>query len=170
MRQKGARMMTQTASSTAVQEQTGRPVVVVIQGQGVFGAYGERDILERAGCEIVVAQTRSDDEAIAAARDADGIIYGGGISERFMSSLSRCKVIARSAIGMDNVHGVEIATERGIILCNVPDVFIDEVANQTMALLLSCIRQIIPSARWVQEGNWGKPGARRPGERIHRVT
>ena len=147
-----------------------KPNVVVMQPWGVFGEYGEREILERAGCAITVAQARNEDEAIAAARDADGLIYTGGISERFMSSLTRCKVIARSAIGMDTVHGVDIATERGIVLCNCPDVFVDEVANQTMALLLGCVRQIMPAALWVRDGNWGKPGAQRPGERIHRMT
>ena len=44
--------MTQTASMTATTERTGKPVVVVIQGWGAFGEYGEREILERAGCEI----------------------------------------------------------------------------------------------------------------------
>jgi D-3-phosphoglycerate dehydrogenase / 2-oxoglutarate reductase len=162
--------MAQTASATTVEQGTGKPKVVVMQGWGSFGEYGEREILERAGCEVVVVQAHTEDEAIAAAQDADGLIYTSGISARFMASLPRCKVIARSAIGMDNVHGVEIATERGIILCNVPDVFIDEVANQTMALLLGCVRQIVPSSLWVREGNWGRAGARRPGERIHRVT
>ncbi len=147
-----------------------KPTVVVMLPQGTFGAYGEREILERAGCTVVVAQAKTEDEAIAAARDADGLIYTGGISRRFMESLTRCKVIARSAIGMDNVHGVDVATERGIVLCNCPDVFIDEVANQTMALLLGCVRQIIPSALWVRAGNWGRQGVTRPGDRIHRVT
>jgi D-3-phosphoglycerate dehydrogenase len=163
--------MAQTASVTATQEHMGKPVVVVLQGQGgAFGTWGEREILERAGCEIVVVQARSEDEAMAAARDADGIIATGGISERFMSSLNRCKVIARAAIGMDNVHGVDIATERGIVLCNCPDVFVDEVANQTMGLLLDCVRQITLSTLWVREGNWGRPGAVRPGARIPRMT
>ncbi|MDQ2784424.1 MAG: C-terminal binding protein [Chloroflexota bacterium] len=147
-----------------------QPTVVVLTSESNFGAYGEREILERAGCTIVVAQAKTEDDAIAAARDADGLIYTGGISRRFMESLTRCKVIARSAIGMDNVHGVDVATERGIVLCNCPDVFIDEVANQTMALLLGCVRQIVPSALWVREGNWGRQGAARPGDRIHRVT
>jgi len=146
------------------------PTVVVLTPWGNFGEYGEREILERAGCTIVVAQAKTEDDAIAAARDADGLIYTGGISRRFMESLTRCKVIARNAIGMDNVHGIDIATERGIVLCNCPDVFIDEVANQTMALLLGCVRQIIPSALWVREGNWGRQGVTRPGDRIHRVT
>jgi D-3-phosphoglycerate dehydrogenase len=147
-----------------------KPTVVVMSPWGNFGEYGEREILERAGCTVVVAQAKTEDEAIAAAQDADGLIYTGGISRRFMESLTRCKVIARSAIGMDNVHGVDVATERGIVLCNCPDVFIDEVANQTRALLLGCVRQIIPSALWVREGNWGRQGATRPGDRIHRVT
>lgn len=147
-----------------------KPTVVVLTPWGNFGEYGEREILERAGCEVVVAQAQTEDEAIAAAQEADGLIYTGGISERFMKSLPRCKVIARSAIGMDNVHGIEAATERGIVLCNVPDVFVDEVANHAMALMLDCVREISPAARWVQEGNWGKSGVPRPSYQIPRVT
>ncbi len=147
-----------------------QPTVVVLASWGTFGEYGEREILERAGCRVVVAQTRTEDDSIAAAQEADGLIYTGGISARFMASLTRCKVIARSAIGMDTVDGIDIANERGIVLCNVPDVFVDEVANQTMALLLGCVRQVVPFALWVREGNWGRPGTTRPGNYIPRVT
>ncbi len=149
-----------------------RPKVVVIAPGGGFGDVGEREILERAGCEVVLSTARSEDEAIEAARDADGIIYTGAISRRFMESLARCKVIARSSIGMDVVEGVDVATEKGIVISNVPDVFVDEVANHTMALLLACIRWIVPVAQYVKGGGWGARGSgqRRPVGTIHRVT
>jgi D-3-phosphoglycerate dehydrogenase len=153
-----------------------RSKVVVISPWGNFGEAGEREILERAGCEVVVSSARGEDEVIEAARDADGIIYTGAITRRFMESLTRCKVIARSSIGMDVVDGVEVATEKGIVISNVPDVFVDEVANHTMALLLACVRWIVPVAQFVKEGGWGARGAgrgsgqRRPMGMIHRIT
>lgn len=149
-----------------------RPKVVVISGWGNFGEVGEREILERAGCEIVVAPARNEGEAIEASRDADGIIFTGAISRRFVETLTRCKIIARSSIGMDVVDGVELATEKGIVISNVPDVFVDEVANHTMALLLACVRWLVPVAQYVKEGNWGTRGAgrARPQGMIHRIT
>ena len=63
---------------------------------------------------------------------------------------------------MDNVYGVDIATERGIVLCNVPDVFVDEVANHTWALLLATVRQIVPAALWVRMGNGASPARNGP--------
>ena len=109
-----------------------------------------------------------------AARDAEGIIAPPVFSRRFIESLTRCKVIACSSIGMDKIEGVDLATEKGIVLSNVPDVFVDEVANHTMALLLSCIRWIVPVSQYVKEGGWGArgqgQGRRRPMGAIHRIT
>ncbi|MBI3971343.1 MAG: C-terminal binding protein [Chloroflexi bacterium] len=147
-----------------------RPKVVVISPWGNFGEHGELDILERAGCEVVVSTARGEDEAIEAARDADGIIYTGAISRRFMESLTQCRVIARSSIGMDVVDGADVATEKGIVISNVPDVFVDEVANHTMALLLACVRWIVPVAQYVKGGGWGQRGRGRPQGPIHRIT
>ncbi|MGH2368783.1 MAG: C-terminal binding protein, partial [Chloroflexota bacterium] len=70
------------------------------------------------------------------------------------------------------IDGVEVANEKGIVICNVPDVFVDEVANHTMALLLACIRWIVPVAQYVKEGGWGQRGRGRgrPQGSIHRIT
>ena len=147
-----------------------RPKVVVIPHLGTFGEVGERDILERAGLDVVVLPSRDEDAAIEAARDADGIICPPHLSERFIDSLERCKIVACSSMGMDDVHGQEIATRKGILLCHVPDVFADEVAMHTVTLLLAAARWIVPIAQWVQGGNWGKRGQQRPGGAVHRVV
>jgi D-3-phosphoglycerate dehydrogenase / 2-oxoglutarate reductase len=156
-----------SANSTS---SAGKPKVVVLSPWGSFGEVGERDILERAGCEVVVVQSRDENEQIAAVRDADGLIAPPSFSRRFLESLDRCKVIACSSIGMDKIEGVEVANEKGIVICNVPDVFVDEVANHTMALLLACIRWIVPVAKHTSEGGWGQRGGRRPVGYIHRIT
>jgi D-3-phosphoglycerate dehydrogenase / 2-oxoglutarate reductase len=147
-----------------------KPKVVVLSPWGTFGEVGEREILERAGCEVVVVQSRDENEQIAAVRDADGLIAPPSFSRRFLEALDKCKVIACSSIGMDKIDGVEIANEKGIVICNVPDVFVDEVANHTMALLLACVRWIVPVAKHTSEGGWGQRGGRRPVGYIHRIT
>ncbi len=147
-----------------------RPKVVVIPHLGTFGEVGEREILERAGCDVVVLPSRDEEAAIAAAREADGIIAPPHLSRRFIESLERCRVIACSSMGMDGIHGIDLATEKGIVLCHVPDVFADEVAIHTLALWLAAVRWIVPTARWVAEGNWGRPQAPRPGGFVHRIT
>jgi D-3-phosphoglycerate dehydrogenase len=148
----------------------GKARVVVISPWGNFGQWGEREILERAGCAVEVVAGGGEDEAIAAARDADGIIYTGPLSRRFLESLTRCKIIAQSSIGMDKVEGVEVANEKGIILSNVPDVFVNEVANHTMALLLACVRWIVPLNGHVKEGGWGRRDGRQVVGPVHRLT
>jgi D-3-phosphoglycerate dehydrogenase len=147
-----------------------RPKVVVISPWGSFGDVGEREILERAGCEVVVTKARDEDEIIAATQDADALIAPPVLSRRLLESLKRCRVIACSSIGMDKIDGVDLATEKGIVLCNVPDVFVDEVANHTMALLLAAVRWIAPVAQFVKDGGWGAEGRRRPMGAIHRIT
>src|ERR687886_2789238 len=107
--------MTQTmpVATADGQVQATKPKVVVISGWGNFGEVGEREILERAGCEVVVVRPQNEDEAIAAARDADAIITSPVLTKRFLQSLERCRVIACSSIGMDKVEAAELAIEKG---------------------------------------------------------
>lgn len=139
-----------------------RPKVVVLSPWGQFGEVGERDILERAGCDVIVSKARTDEEVIAAVHDADAIIPSWGLSAAVMASLTKCRVIARSSIGMDTIHGIDIATEKGIVVCNVPDVFVNEVADHTYALLLACVRHIVPLHNYVVDGGWSDLNRQHP--------
>ena len=73
-----------------------------------------------------------------------------------ISKLKKCKVIVRVGVGYDNVDIIE-AKKRNIIVCNVPDYGIGEVADHTMALLLSLIRglpvytQRTKNREWIHE-------------------
>src|SRR3712207_7087489 len=48
-------------------------------------------------------------------------------SSDLLNKLERCKVIANGGVGVDRID-LDAATERGIVVTNVPDVFIEEVA------------------------------------------
>ncbi len=144
--------------------------VLVLNPWGSFGEYGERDILENAGCAVEIVEDRTEEGILNAVRDADGLYYTGPVTRKMLLAMNRCKVIAASSIGMDTFQDFDLASEKGIVVCNCPGVFVDEVANQGMALLLACVRWLVPTATFVKEGGWGDRTRERPWGPIHRMT
>lgn len=118
--------------------------------------YIEKEILDEAGCRIVEADTTSDEAFIEAAHDADAlVIHGGGckINRKIMDALKKCKIIALPTVGFDNID-IAAATDNDIWVTNTPDVFIEEVADHTMTLLLACWRRLLTQDQLVRKGRW----------------
>lgn len=90
-----------------------------------------------------------------AAREAAALIVSWGVpvDRRVIAALRRCRIIAVASIGVDTVD-IAAATAAGIVVTNVPDIFIEEVADHTFALLLSASRRIRAVHTMAAEGNW----------------
>jgi D-3-phosphoglycerate dehydrogenase len=143
---------------------TGQPPhVYVIQGRG------QRDY---ADCQTALAQvparmttlpfTGNEDEVIARTRDADALVVSSSpVTRGVMSALEGLKVVVRTGVGYD-VIDVPAATELGVIVVNIPDIWVREVANHALALLLAWNRKIVTLDRQVHAGVWSSagPGAR----------
>src|SRR5262245_52945566 len=100
------------------------------------------------------------DELIARARDADALVVASSpITRGGMSALEGLKTVVRTGVGYD-VIDVPAATELGVIVVNIPDIWIREVANHALALLLAWNRKILTLDREVRAGVWagGVPG------------
>lgn len=129
-----------------------------------FSAPGGGYKLEMEGlapieAEIVEIASGTDDEFVSAARDADALYAKGRlITKRIIDGLERCRVIALGSVGVDSVD-VAAATARGIPVTNVPDTFIEEVADHTMMLILATYRRVVIMDKFVREGRWaeGRP-------------
>ena len=118
----------------------------------------EREALDPIGAEIVEAPA-NEAEFIAAARDADAIYAKGmSITKTIIDALENCKAITLGSVGVDSVD-VKAATARGIPVTNIPDTFIEEVADHAMMLLLSGFRRLVAQDKMVREGRWseGRP-------------
>lgn len=114
----------------------------------------EKEVLFQIGAELVLAQVKEEKELIQACEDADGVINQYSIlNRRVLKSLKKCKVISRYGVGVDSID-LDAATDLGIIVTNVADYCIDEVANQTIALLLVLIRKISFFDKKVKSGHW----------------
>ena len=75
-----------------------------------------------------------------------------------IDALDNCKVITLGSVGVDSVD-VKAATARGIPVTNIPDTFIEEVADHAMMLLLAGFRRLVEQDKMVREGRWaeGRP-------------
>lgn len=127
---------------------------IVITDSGFKNIVPETTIVKDAGFELVSAQCKTAEEVIAIAANADGIIVQWApVSAAVIQNLSRCKVIVRYGIGVDNVD-LTAAKQKGIPVCNVPDYCIDEVADHTVALALAQARQLFQIDTRVRAGVW----------------
>jgi len=119
----------------------------------------ERESLDPIGAEIITIDASTEEEFITQAKDADAIIARGRkISKEIIDSLENCKVISLGSVGADTVD-VVAATNKGIPVTNVPDTFIEEVADHTMMLLLASFRRLNTMDQMVRENRWseGRP-------------
>ncbi len=137
---------------------------VVTPGGVSYGVPGagyalEMEALGPLGAEIVEIQAGTDEEFAKVSKDADALYAKGRrITKRMIDGLERCKVISLGSVGVDSVD-VAAATARGIPVTNVPDTFIEEVADHAMMLILATFRRLVVQDRLVREGRWkeGRP-------------
>lgn len=89
------------------------------------------------------------------AAEADALLVSyEPVDKQLLQSLSRCLVIGRYGIGVDNID-LDGATEQGICVVHQPAYCVNEVATQALALLLDCVRRITEIDRLVHSGVWG---------------
>lgn len=115
----------------------------------------EQQILKAAGAEV----RAGNDKQVAAIKplvaEADAVITQfAPINAEVIASMKRARVIVRYGIGMDNVD-LQAARDRGIPVCNIPEFCVDEVADHTLAFILSATRQVVPNALLIRDGKWG---------------
>lgn len=109
------------------------------------------------------------EELIPYVADCDALVVQfAKIDASVIHAMQKCKVIARYAIGFDNID-IAAATEHGIWVANVPDYCIDEVANTAAAHLLNAMRQLSLSRDRLLNGSFNM-NTLPPSKRIKDAT
>lgn len=103
----------------------------------------EKMILAEIGAEIRDYQCKDENEVIQVAREANAVINQYAlITRRVIEHLSdSCVAIGQYGIGVDTID-VQAATDKGIVVVNVPSYCEDEVAEHALALLLALARKL----------------------------
>lgn len=113
----------------------------------------EAEVLEKVGARVERFNSKSDDDVIRFAGEADALLNQyAPITEKVFRSLDRLKIVVRYGVGIDNID-VEAATRAGVLVCNV--IYdITDVADHTLALLLASWRRLKSIDNFVFEGKW----------------
>ncbi len=125
----------------------------------------ERRIVTAAGGVYVDTDALPLADALREAEDADAILVrwlelGPDLIQRFR----RCRIILRYGVGYDNID-LAAATEANIIVGHSPSYCLDEVSTHALALLLACVRNLLPIQHRLTQGGW----APTPPEKSHRM-
>ncbi|MFD2444491.1 2-hydroxyacid dehydrogenase [Bacillus sp. CGMCC 1.16607] len=85
--------------------------------------------------------------------DALLTMLSDSIDQEVLSLGKKLKVVANLAVGYDNID-LQAANEKGIAVCNTPDVLTDTTADLTFALLLATARRIVEAAEYIKNDQW----------------
>ena len=142
---------------------------VLVTDHGFPNLRHEETTLAAAGAELVVAQCKTADEVITAAKDMDALlVQWAPVNAAVIATLTRCKVIVRYGIGVDNVD-LAATKAKGIAVCNVPDYGVREVAEHAVSLALALVRQLPQIDSRLRSGTW-KITPDRPMPALHAST
>lgn len=115
----------------------------------------ETKIITESGAQLQACHLKTEEEIIAAVRDADAVIVQYAvITRKIIDHMQNCKMIIKYGIGVNNIDSAA-ATEKGIYVCNVPDYGVDEVSNHAIALLLALAKKLPVITKALRGGDWG---------------
>jgi D-3-phosphoglycerate dehydrogenase len=101
----------------------------------------ERDFLEGIA-EVIIDDSNDRSVLLELVRDVDAIMTDvGRIDQEVIHRAKKLKMVVEYGIGVDNID-VEAATKAGVMVCNVPDAYIREVAEHTVTLAMCLAREI----------------------------
>src|SRR5262249_23501511 len=104
----------------------------------------------------ILAEANTPADIIPLVADCDAVFaISVALPAPVVASLASCRVISRLGTGTDKI-AVDLATQRGILVTNVPYFCVPEQADHTLALLLSLARQIPAMSKAMAAGEFGK--------------
>ena len=128
----------------------------------------ERRLLGEIDATLEIANGTLED-VLAKGAEADALFTTYfPIDAATVAALKRCRIIARYGIGVDNIDAAA-ARKAGIVVTNVPDYCVEEVADHTLAMLLSLLRKLPEGGDRLRRGEWGVKGLR-PMARLSEQT
>ena len=116
----------------------------------------ERELIAATGHELVVTACTGEADVVEALEEhrPDALLVQFvKVGAEALAHAESVRAIVRYGIGVDNID-IAAAAERGIAVARVPDYCIDEVADQTIALVLAVERRVVETATGTRTGEW----------------
>lgn len=128
--------------------------------------------LEEQGFQVDVGIDWDADELLRRIPDYHGLIIRSAtkVTAEVIQAGANLQVVGRAGVGVDNVD-VKEATKRGVIVVNAPQSNVLSAAEQTVALIMACARNLaqayadLKQGEW-NKGKWGKDGVELRGKKL----
>ncbi|MCI8659805.1 MAG: C-terminal binding protein [Lachnospiraceae bacterium] len=75
------------------------------------------------------------------------------LTEQFFNETKGLELVVRYGVGVNHIN-MDAATRNHVIVCNVPDYGIQEVAAQALSMILGLTRKTFHADRAVRQGRW----------------
>jgi D-3-phosphoglycerate dehydrogenase len=132
----------------------------------------EAAVLKKVDADVILASATDEETLIREGKDCIGVmVLYADITKNVLDAWGQdghVKVVCRQGIGYNNID-VAAASANGIMVANVPDYCLDEVADHTMALALCLMRELKSFNQRVEAGEWSEIPAR-PIRRTNLMT
>lgn len=113
-----------------------------------------KKVCEQYGFDFEILNCRNEEELAEQAKDADGLlVVYSDITESLLQKLPKCKVVVRFGVGVDTVD-MDACSKHGVLVCNVPDYGVGEVASHAFSLILALERKVALYDRAIRSGRW----------------
>ena len=118
----------------------------------------ERAIIEAAGMKLVSGPATplpaaAIETLVREHQPAAILTCWGQVSAAAIAAAPALKIVARLGVGLDNI-AVAAATERNILVTNVPDYCVEEVSDHAVGFALAWTRGLVFFDREVRAGRW----------------
>lgn len=112
-----------------------------------------RQHLDEAGASYqLLAEVPTDSDFDLAARSEVLIVGGSPVTREVLDRLPGLELLVRAGVGVEKID-IEAATERGVMVTNITDYGIQEVADHTLLLILAAARRLTYFVRQ-NESDW----------------
>jgi len=120
---------------------------------------GEAVALLRSQHDVDIREGLSQAELASAVGDYDALVVRSRsrVTREVLEGGRRLKLVARAGIGVDNID-LDAATQRGVMVINVPNGNVVAVAEHTVGLMLALARHIPKADAALRAGKWAKSG------------
>ncbi len=114
-----------------------------------------KGLAEFADCLVSYGNLTTPEQLIEHCHDADALLVPGAhFTREVIDHLEHCRALVRYGVGYDTID-VPAASDHNLVVVNIPDFCLPEVANHALALLLDCAKKITRQDKWMRTGAWG---------------
>ncbi len=111
-----------------------------------------QDMLEKVA-DVDTRSPSSSQEWAEVVKNVNVIAGGARVNDVFLKSADKLEMIQLFGIGYDYID-VQACTKKGVIVCNVAEIYSESVAQHTWALILDLTKHVTRADRSMRTGRW----------------